>query len=98
MRSFCLALLLALLSGYTFAQAYPSRPIHSVVPFPASGPTDIIARAIGQKLSEVVGQPVVIDNRPCAGGAIGAEAVARCAPDGYTLLIGTTSTPSTGPR
>src|SRR5207302_3752116 len=97
MRSFCLALLLALLSGYTFAQAYPSRPIHFVVPFPASGPTDIITRAIGQKLSEVVGQPVVIDNRPGAGGAIGSEAIARSTPDGCTILMGTTSTRSIGP-
>lgn len=97
LRSFCFATLVALLSGYTFAQAYPSRPIHFVVPFPASGPTDIITRAIGQKLSEVVGQPVVIDNRPGAGGAIGSEAVARSAPDGYTILMGTTSTHSIGP-
>src|SRR2546430_156173 len=97
MRSLSFAVLLALLSGYTFAQAYPSRPIHLVVPFPASGPTDIITRAIGQKLSEVVGQPVVIDNRPGAGGAIGSEAVARSAPDGYTVLMGTTSTHSIGP-
>src|SRR5437879_5503463 len=80
MRSLCFAVLLALQLGYAFAQAYPSRPIHFVVPFPASGPTDIIARAIGQKLSEVVAQPVVIDNRPGAGGAIGSEAVARSAP------------------
>src|SRR5207247_5549295 len=97
MRSFCFSMLLALLSGYTFAQAYPSRPIHLVVPFPASGPTDIITRAVGQKLSEVVGQPVVIDNRPGAGGAIGSEAVARSAPDGYTILMGATSTQSIGP-
>src|SRR5436189_4644080 len=98
MRSFCLALLLALLSGYTFAQAYPSRPIHFVVPFPASGPTDIITRAIGQKLSEVVGQPVVIDNRPGAGGAVGSEAVARNAPDGYPIVMGPTRTALIGPR
>src|SRR5437773_6674760 len=97
MCSFCLGLLLAFLSGYAFAQAYPSRPIHFVVPFPASGPTDVITRAIGQKLSEVVGQPVVIDNRPGAGGAIGSEAVARSTPDGYTILMGTTSTHSIGP-
>src|SRR5216683_1069796 len=97
MRSFCLALLLAFLCGYAFAQAYPSRPIHFVVPFPASGPTDIITRAIGQKLSEVVGQPVLIDNRPGAGGAIGSDAVARSAPDGYTILMVTTSTHSIGP-
>jgi tripartite-type tricarboxylate transporter receptor subunit TctC len=68
-----------------------------VVPFPAGGATDILSRVIGQKLSEQVKQPVVIENRPGAGGAIGAEAVARSAPDGYTLLMATTSTHSIGP-
>ena len=98
MRSFCTIVLLALLSSANaYAQAYPSRPIHLVVPFPAGGPTDVIARAIGQKLSDAVGQPVVIDNKPGAGGAIGSEAVARSAPDGYTILIGTNSTHSIGP-
>ena len=97
MRSFCTLVLLALLSGNAFAQAYPSRPIHLVVPFPAGGPTDVIARTIGQKLSDAVGQPVVIDNKPGAGGAIGSEAVARSAPDGYTVVIGTSSTHSIGP-
>src|SRR5512135_3563877 len=97
MRSFCTLALLVLLSGNAFAQAYPSRPIHLVVPFPAGGPTDVIARAIGQKLSDAVGQPVVIDNKPGAGGAIGSEAVARSAPDGYTVVIGTSSTHSIGP-
>ncbi len=98
MRSFCTIVLLALLSSANaYAQAYPSRPIHLVVPFPAGGPTDVIARAIGQKLSDAVGQPVVIDNKPGAGGAIGSEAVARSAPDGYTVVIGTSSTHSIGP-
>ena len=97
MRRFCTIVLLALLSGNAFAQAYPSRAIHLVVPFPAGGPTDVIARAIGQKLSDAVGQPVVIDNKPGAGGAIGSEAVARSAPDGYTVVIGTSSTHSIGP-
>ena len=98
MRTFCTIVLLALLSSTNaYAQAYPSRPIHLVVPFPAGGPTDVIARAIGQKLSDAVGQPVVIDNKPGAGGAIGSEAVARSAPDGYTVVIGTSSTHSIGP-
>lgn len=97
MRSFCTLVLLALLSGNAFAQAYPARPIHLVVPFPAGGPTDVIARAIGQKLADAVGQPVVIDNKPGAGGAIGSEAVAHSAPDGYTVVIGTSSTHSIGP-
>ena len=97
MRSICTIVLLALLSVNTFAQGYPSRPIHFVVPFPAGGPTDVIARSIGQKLSDAVGQPVVIDNKPGAGGAIGSEFVARSAPDGYTILLGTSSTHSIGP-
>jgi len=73
-------------------QPYPSRPIRLVVPFPAGGPLDVIARAIGQKLSLAWGQPVVIDNRPGAGGNIGADLVAKSAPDGYTILEGALST------
>jgi tripartite-type tricarboxylate transporter receptor subunit TctC len=74
------------------AQAYPTKPIRLVVPFPAGGPLDVTARAIGQKLSEAWGQPVVIDNRPGAGGNIGADLVAKSAPDGYTILEGALST------
>ena len=73
-------------------QPYPSRPIRLVVPFPAGGPLDVIARAIGQKLSIAWGQPVIIDNRPGAGGNIGADLVAKSAPDGYTILEGALST------
>jgi tripartite-type tricarboxylate transporter receptor subunit TctC len=75
-----------------FAQAYPSKPIRLVVPFPAGGSLDVVARAIGQKLTEAWGQPVVIDNRPGAGGNIGADLVAKSAPDGYTILEGALST------
>lgn len=74
------------------AQAYPSKPIRLVVPFPAGGSLDVVARAIGQKLTEAWGQPVVIDNRPGAGGNIGADLVAKSAPDGYTILEGALST------
>src|SRR5262245_58703446 len=68
-------------------QAYPSRAIKVVVPFSPGGSTDITARAVGQKLSEAWHQPVIIDNRVGAGGMIGADAVAKSAPDGYTLLM-----------
>ena len=87
-----LAVLLSLAPAVTGAQSYPAKPIRIVVPFPAGGPLDVTARAIGQKLSEAWGQPVVIDNRPGAGGNIGADLVAKSAPDGYTILEGALST------
>ncbi len=79
------------------AQEYPSRPIRIVAPFPAGGAADILARAIGQKFTEAWGQPAVVDNRPGAGGTIGADVVAKAAPDGYTLLLGSTATQSIAP-
>ena len=71
---------------------YPTRPVHIVVPFPAGGPADLVARIIAQKMSEDFGQPVVTDNRPGGNTIIGAQAVARAAPDGYTLLMAIDST------
>ena len=72
-----------------FAQAYPGKPIRIVVPYSAGGGTDIVARAVGQKLSEAWGQSVIVDNRAGASGMIGAEAVAKAPADGYTLLMAT---------
>ena len=69
------------------AQQYPNKPIKLVIPFPPAGATDVLGRAIGQKLSESIGQSVVVENRPGAGSTIGADAVAKAAPDGYTLLL-----------
>ena len=76
------------------AQTWPTRQIRIVLPFAAGGSTDVIARTVGQRLSETLGQPVVIDNRPGAAGAIATDHVAKAAPDGYTVLMATTSTHS----
>ncbi len=81
------ALLLALFCATASAQPFPSKPIRVLVPFPAGGTTDIVARIVGQRVSEQVGQPVLVENRAGAGGTIAAAEVARSAPDGYTLLI-----------
>ena len=87
------AFALALIGPAVHAQTtYPAKPVRFVVPFPAGGTTDILARAVAQKLSETWGQQVIVDNRPGAAGNIGSELVARSAPDGYTLLMGTVGT------
>jgi len=75
----------------SFAQPYPSKPIRLVVPFPPGGPTDLLARAIGQKLQERIGQSVIIDNKPGASTIIGVDAVVKSPADGYTLLLGSNS-------
>src|SRR5262249_19154098 len=76
-----------IVSRFAFAQAYPSRPARLIVPFAPAGGADTIARLMGQWLSERLGQPFIIENRPGGGANIGTEAVVRASPDGYTLLI-----------
>ena len=83
---------LALLSAFAVAPAaaqepYPTRPIHIVVPFPAGGPSDVLTRMIGERMSADFGQAIVVDNRPGANTVIGAQLAAKAAPDGYTLLM-----------
>ena len=92
---FVLALLLAL-PLQVLAQ-YPQRAIKMMVPFPPAGATDVVGRIVAQKLSEQLGQSVVVENRPGAGGSIGSDMVAKAAPDGYTILMATSSTHSIGP-
>jgi tripartite-type tricarboxylate transporter receptor subunit TctC len=82
----------ALHIGSAAAQAYPVKPIRLLVPFPPGGSTDIVARIVAQKVSAQLGQPIVVENRGGAGGTIGAAVVAKAAPDGYSLLVGSTST------
>ena len=90
LRMAVLALACAVAPAPVLGQAWPARPVKVVVPYPPGGPTDIVGRVVAQKLAEQTGQPFVIENRPGAGANIGAEAVARAAPDGYTLLVATT--------
>jgi tripartite-type tricarboxylate transporter receptor subunit TctC len=79
------------------AQAYPTKPVRLVVPFPPGGSTDIVARIVAQKLGERIGQPVLVENRGGAGGTIGTDAVAKAAPDGYVLGFASTSTHAVAP-
>ena len=93
----CAGMLLTLSATAAQAQAYPARPIRFVVPYAPGGPLDLIARAIGQKLTEATGQAVVVDNKPGAGGNIGADIVAKAAPDGYTIVMGAVATHAINP-
>ena len=79
---------LALMPGSAAAQAWPAKPISLVVPFPAGGTTDVLARALADKLQQALGQPVVVESKPGAGATLGADYVAKAKPDGYTLLVG----------
>lgn len=86
------ALGLALAASTVLAQAWPSRALKMIVPFPPGGGTDLVARSVAARLGEALGQPVVVENRPGAGGTIGSDAVAKSAPDGYIIGIATSST------
>jgi len=79
------------------AQPYPSKPIRFVVPYPAGGPLDTVARIVGERVSESVGEPVIVENKAGAGGNIGADLVAKSAPDGYTILMGAVATHAINP-
>jgi tripartite-type tricarboxylate transporter receptor subunit TctC len=93
-----LFLVLAFAAQCVWAQQFPARAIKIVVAFPAGGGSDLAARVVGQKLSESFGQPVIVENRVGANGNIGAEAVARAAPDGYTLVMGSNANITTNPH
>lgn len=97
LASLVILTVLATAVGAAHAQGYPSKPIRFVVPFPPGGPLDIMARVIGAKLQEAWGQPVIVDNKPGAGGGIGADTVAKSPGDGYTLLMGAVSTHAINP-
>ena len=91
-------LVLAAWAGPVAAQTYPARPITLIVPYPPGGGVDAMARIVADKLSAGLGQQVIVDNRGGGGGNIGARAVARAAPDGYTLLLGHSATISINPH
>lgn len=94
LRNGIAAMAMAFAAGSAMAQAYPDKPIHIVVTFTTGGAPDILARLIGEKLTAAWGQPTLIDNKPGAGGNTGADAVAKAAPDGYTVVVGTVGTHS----
>ena len=97
-RFLCVTLPLLAASTLALAQSWPSKPIRLVVPFPAGGATDLLARAIAQGIGNGFGQPIVVDNRPGAGGTLGSAEVAKAVPDGHTLLMSTSSTHAIAPH
>ena len=91
LRRFLAACAIALLSTSLWAQSWPSKPIRMIIAFPPGGPTDLVSRVLAQKLSELLGQQVFVDNKPGAGGNIAAELAAKAAPDGYTVFYNTSA-------
>jgi tripartite-type tricarboxylate transporter receptor subunit TctC len=96
-RTALLSLAATLLASPAWADTWPSRPIKWIVPFPPGGPTDIFSRTVAQQLQVVLGQPVVVENRGGAGGGVGMQALAKAAPDGYTIGLSTTGTHTINP-
>jgi len=96
-RFLSIAAAMLIWSAGVFAQAYPAKPIRLIVPYPPGGGTDFFARLVGAKMSEHIGQPIVVENRPGAATIIGAEAAARAAPDGYTVLLADSTTLAVNP-
>ena len=84
-------------AGAALAQPYPDKPVRFVVPYPPGGGTDVIARIVQESFQKALGQQIIIDNRPGAGGTVGTRQVAKSAPDGYTLVLGYTGTLAIGP-
>jgi tripartite-type tricarboxylate transporter receptor subunit TctC len=101
MKSLIVKLIIAavplLATSFAAAQAYPNKPIRFIVPYPPGGPLDAVARMLGDKLKDGLGQPVIVDNKPGAGGNIGADAAAKSAPDGYTIVMGAVATHAINP-
>ena len=91
-RGLLAAASLSLLAGAAQAQAWPSKPISLIVPFPAGGTTDVLARALADRLTQSLGQTVIVESKPGAGATLGADLVAKARPDGYTVGMGTSST------
>ena len=98
LRGLCAAAAVLIGSGTAQAPTHPSKPVRLLVPFPAGGATDLFARTLSQKLSEKMGASLVVENRPGAGGTLGSDLAAKASPDGYTLLLSTSSTHSIGPN
>ena len=102
MRSFSLAVLVlavsaTMASNAVYAQAWPNKPVRILIAFPPGGAIDIVARIMGPRLSESIGQPVLVENRPGAGGLLGTELAAKAAPDGHTVFFGTLGNLSVNP-